>query len=730
MKRMTTLLACLAVMLLAATSAMAAALGPHMSVGATNPCKVCHDTAAGSPALRGWAGASAGPATGWGAKPISGLCYLCHSAGGGPLVGTPGHNMLANAYANNSHGYVTAAVPEAPEGSAQTGIPASGLPYTAAAILQIECTSCHNVHVATNRPFNQRAGYQLMCDECHVGRANNTSATTLPGTLHAYSSHPTQQVIADTARANLIPAATIAANLRVPLAAAPNYALGGHIQGADQVDCQTCHAVHGPMQGTAGNNDLLAIDNTTGANGSALCEGCHFGGIAGEQVGSVAAYLQSALGPGEFSDHPIDNLGNRTFYPTNNQLPVLWQTLGTPNLDRGAQLYFGGTGATPAAAGAPTCSSCHDTHGGIANTPLLRGPAPVQAFGAMDYNDWCFSCHTAAQVIPNNHHSVVGNLATSQLDCGDCHGAAGTVNMNAHNGFWNFAVDLSATNSLFCEGCHNPLNPTLFVAGGLKGGQTYNAATLPARHGTIRDAADATGANNHQMNIAAHGTNLNLDITPDWTTAVPTNTAVAGYVSEWGAGGNTPICESCHNIIRNGVNLPAAQTLTAGWQANLLLAPYEDDNVGEAAGEQNDFYGNATIGAGPTSVNMCRACHRGNGVTAPVTFVHNPSAHTEPSTSYTYAAGTEPYGRSTNTILTDEAAACPNRSTADAAGAPGGVSYPAANQVDCDSCHRPHNADVDSLDAGAGRYLILEITDANWGSSICAQCHNTDIQCN
>ena len=391
MKKMMKVLAGTAVLLLTASSAMAAALGPHQLAADTNPCKICHDTAAGVPALRGWNGAGTGPATGWGAKAISGLCYKCHQSSGGTLTGQPADNMLNNAYATSSHQYTTANVPQAPEGTGTTApITGSGLPYTAAAVVQLECTSCHNVHVSTSRPFNQRASFQAMCDQCHPGRVNNAplraAANTFTGTLHAYSTHPTRQTIADTARANVIPAASIAANLRVAIPAFPTYALGGHIEGANQVDCQTCHAVHGPTLGTPGNNDLLAIDNTTGPGGSSLCEGCHFGGLSGEQVGAVAAYVQATLPAGEFSDHPIDASVGRSFYPNGVMIPANWQTLGTPNSDRGAQLFYGGTGATAATAGAPVCSSCHDTHGGIMNTPLLRGPQPTAGFAAMDYN--------------------------------------------------------------------------------------------------------------------------------------------------------------------------------------------------------------------------------------------------------------------------------------------------------------------------------------------------------
>lgn len=687
--------------------ARSADLGPHLQPpGNLDPCKVCHDTASSDPRIRGWAVTGIG-ASGWSAKPISYMCYMCHQ--GTPLYGA--HNMSANAYADTSHGYVVAQVPREPEGSLQgsryRSVGQSLLPYTATG--ELECTSCHNVHSSANRPFSHRATIPELCEGCHQGRANDAAATALPGESRDYSTHPTQRAIAGTPRANLKVDAEVDPKFLVPFNAAPNWALGGHLSAgaSGTIVCSTCHAVHGPVLGTPGLKDLLAIDNETSvgtAEPSRLCEGCHFGGAAGEQVGSVV--LQADLAAGEYSDHPIDAVVNRSFYPTGAVLPAAWENGTTPNVDRGSQPFYLGL--------TPVCSSCHDIHGGIADSPLARGPQPTDGWGAMNYGDWCFACHTAAQVLPVAHHSVINTLSTalgdpfdSLLTCGDCHGPAGTRNWTAHNGFWKWAVVPARNDSAFCLACHTASDPTSFAAAGLKGQSFAAPVGFPSTHGTTRGAAS------HYL-----GPDSN-----EFPGVDPKITAwSSGYFSSYGApntggGGDVAptaageiICGSCHQILFNdGRANPGSYTtpvtalsrLRAGWQSNLLLEPYADDSPGTGDGT-----GAAGVGAA-----LCTGCHAKSGNHHPQT------GDIVPLSGLALRTGAGSY--------------------ADKAGAPGTLSYPNPNQLDCDSCHRPHRADDDSDVAGAvhgsgtstdGRPTrhILEIDGANhrYSPDLCAECHN------
>ncbi len=738
-----------AALCLMASAVMAETLGYHKDSGDTNPCRVCHNSAQADPKLRGWAGSTDGPTSGtWGSKPISALCYMCHESGGGPMTGK-GHDMTTAAYLDSAHSYSTADVARTPHGASDTIMGGSRLPYVAKA--ELECTSCHNVHVSTTQPFLQRTGYQELCSSCHSGRLGNgsngatthrlvTSATSAGG-RDRWSTHPTRRGMGtDINAVNLKATGAMESSMKVAINAAPNYSLGGHLSSGatGNIDCMTCHAVHGVCTATGDYNpngdQYLAIDNASGGGtfASALCEGCHYGGLAGQQVGT-----QGTSSTISYSDHPIDSLIGTDFYPTGVDFPTYWNAANAaPNYDRGHQSWYDNSGNN-----GPTCVSCHDTHGGIANTSILRGPSATLVGATtwiFDYDEWCFVCHSASQVIPNNHHSVINNvwngttqIADSALSCGSCHGVSGQTDWKAHNGFWAFETAISSTNSDFCEACHQPYDPTALKASGLKG-VNYSAVTaFPASHGTDR----GTGAgSSHEVNSTRDGTNNTLS---DLTAA--DFSSWSGGTAEQGTG-NAVLCESCHNILVNG--LTGAQGLSQGWKANLLLGLYEDDRSGSTAsvesqansrGTATDFYTDSALSAGATGVGFCRGCHQYTGSTSGVdgTFVHNPAAHTV--TGYTFPAADAPYGRTTTNVMTIVPAyptSCPEASTADMSGSPLALSYPSVNAVNCDSCHRPHNADADSYDTPVGeKYRILEVTDTNYGTTPCAQCHNTDVQC-
>ena len=711
----------------------APSMGPHDD-GSGNPCKRCHDTAEGVASLRGWTKVLplGDPGTVWG-KNVSGLCYYCHDGLG--LLGAT--NMINNAYANTSHGFVydttlPSPLPRTPDGLLTSGsVTASGLPYTSVASMELECTSCHNVHTVDNRPYSQRATFEALCDSCHPGRINSDSATSYPGYgIHAYETHPTRQVLEDTSRANLKDVAGIDAALKTATPAL--WALGGHLADAagdtGVFDCQTCHSVHGPAQGTAGLPGLLAVDNTTAATGSsALCEGCHFGGAAGEQVGSVV--LQSALPPGEWSDHPMDSANNLVSYPTgtvipdSSHVPVDWGA-ANPNGDGGAQALN-----TAAADGAtPVCSSCHDTHGGLSGTPLLRGPS-VNGGGSptwtFSYDEWCFVCHVGAELMPRGHHSVINNLSEargdsmdSQLSCGDCHGAAANLTeWKAHNGFWVFVTPASPTDSAVCEGCHIRDNPLEVIPGGLKGLSAPDLLTTPiatpSSHGTVRGTASHwLGADTDEF----------AGVVP-WTDAWPTSeNAGFPHFSEYGSpntggGGNVQpvsagaiICESCHNVTYNDGRARPGNYSTpesAGWESNLLLEPYEDDGVGAGSGSGANAVGSA----------LCTGCHTGSGNHHPLTGdIVSLSGLALRTGSGSYA---------------DQ-----NAGPTTGGAAPGTLSYPNSNALDCDSCHRPHQADNNSTTPpgfhGPGSisnsdptYHILEVDAAGhvFTPTLCQECH-------
>ncbi|NIS74765.1 MAG: hypothetical protein GTO08_05700, partial [Deltaproteobacteria bacterium] len=62
-------------------------------------------------------------------------------------------------------------------------------------------------------------------------------------------------------------------------------------------------------------------------------------------------------------------------------------------------------------------------------------------------------------------------------------------------------------------------------------------------------------------------------------------------------------------------------------------------------------------------------------------------------------------------------------SYADDVSAPGILSYPAANEMDCDSCHRPHDAATASSSA-TFNYALEEAASTTDVQSMCVICHN------
>lgn len=647
----------------------------------SGPCVYCHvpHKAQGE---RLWAASPFGPQSGWGSQPIAQLCYTCHNITGG---GYGASNAVATAYAPQSHGYVVKSIPPVVAGQLQA-LPA--LPYVASGIL--DCTSCHDAH-ATTAPFLRAGSIDELCKLCH-GRENVGAVGTLNSfgsPEDPYSLHPTDVPYLDIAGNGLTNLHELPAAFQVPTAS-DAWRLGGHrvgwVEGGGNISCQTCHPVHGGWDYTLGvmpgapASNLTPVENLGGSS-SALCQACHQGGEAEEQVG-------------QGTDHPVNR---------NDGTPAVTYPMGWPQ----------------GSAAEVTCSSCHDVHGGVAGTSLLRR-------GGNTTDGWCFSCHAVLALVPAYHHSSRENddpaLLTSVLSCGTCHGRSGS--WTAHNGFQGFKVQADPFRSALCEACHEPQNPLRLSAERYKAATNFtidfNGAAYPALHGPVR------GTGSHLIDTPDDDSIGNCQIkTTPWERT--------GGVSKYGAGGEI-ICESCHNLLVNaGVILgtDATARLTAGWKANLLLEPYEDNSPGVGL-ESPDLI------PGPTLSGLCRGCHWSAREGTPASFVHNPPAHTQES--YSYPATMTPYGRLTATILTapvdSRGPACPEVSSADQTAppsgigkeAPGAFSYPAANILDCDSCHRPHGADDDSDDDGKKR--ILEYTaPGEHGTIPCLECHDVNSQC-
>jgi predicted CXXCH cytochrome family protein len=648
----------------------------------TDLCAHCH-VPHGAQGERLWKQAPSGPKTGWGSRTVAQLCYMCHNATGG---GCGGHDVTQTAYDDLSHGFLIAGYPAAPDGSPEVMETGIFLPYVTTLM---DCTTCHDPHDNTYPPFLREASIDRLCQVCHhrvwpgaVGTGNLAP--------DGRSYHPVGIGYQD-----------LDGNLETRLEPFPDplqvvtasgaWVLGPHRQGWQRGDggigCQTCHPIHGRDDPETGLGvpplpGLLRFP-AAGASSSPLCQACHQGGEAPETVG-------------DGTDHPIN--------------------VHTPSTD---PLFASGVMGYPegwpsGTAKEPICASCHDVHGGLGGTSLLRTGGNAAW--------WCLSCHQATAIVPPWHHSSIYNdddgvTLASVLSCEDCHGLSGT--WRAHNGFTAFAVTVSNTDSALCELCHLPANPLEFTPEAHRGATgrsvDFASATFPALHGRVG------GTDSHLVDAIDDDSTFNTRIfTGVWTRS--------GGVSEYGSSGEM-LCESCHGILVNSGPLTAeANPLRGGWQANLLLEPYEDNDPGTGKESPDHF-------PGRTGDALCRACHTDDKVG----YVHYPGAHTIPG--FTYLPTAAPQGRMTQTLITfpnDPLAeeGCPEISSADRTGAtlagfigaPGAFSYPALNELDCDSCHRPHGADHRAMLAGYG-HVIVEFSEGQPKSDTCQECHDTQKGC-
>jgi hypothetical protein len=633
-------------------------------------CSFCHiPHKAGGDKL--WASTYAAPGAGWRSEIISQLCYTCHGTGSGYL----GALELNPFGSTGKHGRTVATL---------TGYgDIASLPATvevSAGDSNLKCTSCHDVHNNDSRPFLRYTGgafnFQGHCQTCHAFRDNTIGQETgnvVPNAAAVnFSQHPTDQLPAssnDNGESGVGDEAFVAINGAfniVPGVQAPGtggWNLGGHRNdgtATGNMTCATCHAVHGnetaiysdtgdgagevagEVNGLA-HLEVLNPDPTTVS--AAICTGCH----ANVMVAGVGA------GPGTVgSSHPI------------NTVRGTWSVTGITGPGAPAGSKWGNNGGDVI-----VCQSCHDMHYGAPNTSLLRGPidtpvatsntncnachststmpnhhpAGVAMYAGVDpsarstaYNWSTFAFGTAVASATNDYAFAAGNVVT----CGTCHGG----NSQAHNNTSGFP-SLTSLNTVsdMCVECHST-NPSQYTA-------TAGIAT---------QAAGITQASHYVGDIQTVG----YKRVAVWNTT--------GLASKYGAvtANGEVICESCHTLKLNTGTLPGPTTSnntvvgTAVRNVSLLL---------ERNGNLNTVYNAGITG---TNADMCTGCHG----SSPTGGTSGSGTSTHPTISM---------GMST-------AATAPIQAKIVA----GTVSLTAGNLVNCESCHRPHDAA-----AGSGA-LILE----------------------
>jgi predicted CXXCH cytochrome family protein len=782
MKRLLTLIVAAAFALTAYPAFAAVNSTPHdFTSGGTayGLCEVCHVPHAASSvtAKRLWRlDVTITVGANWTQSVVGDLCGTCHMSS--PLISTTntngdsGHNVESTAYnstaAPTSHGRtvgtLTGAIGDTP---AATG---SARPYMSGGTM--ECTSCHNPHDDTLRPFLRttdaaQTSISLFCADCHNRYNQNVGVNNIVATAGDRSMHPVDKLYEDDTNNNSNGGVTQFhepySTINTAVTATAWDLSGGKFQNADnspktntnpvlgngyEIGCQTCHQIHNPAASSdnSGSLYLLAIDNEPSMtnNGAPLCQECHGGG----NQRFVNNMFVGAATSTNLDDHPIDITPDGTPALYNWSLTNRWER------DPGSVDYWpfpvGGSyapGATIGTIGRIVCTSCHSAHNARTATSLNReggGPTYTPAV------NWCYSCHQESDTVPGNHHSTQdagmsggGNWSSSAIGCNDCHTGTGGL-LNAHMGFFNLNVAGGYNDSSqLCMTCHgnssDPVVDAVAYPSSIPNGHLSSLGTVSHYLGTFTNAANSINVKTGKwMDAVNNGRGASYSKYGSAANAgagghADTHNAVAPTLV---AGDSTMVCESCHAVLYNAGD----GSLTGGWNINLLLENYEDNTPGTTTGAVS-----GTSVGGPVGSGLCVACHNQNhdadGAGSSDGFVAHSivngsagaaivPANMHPMTGWDITRAIDA-GRTPTTLITADNGAA-NPTYADASGAPNGGSYDAANTMSCDGCHRPHLAlgGWSVSYAGAVRPVILEqgatgnATTAGDYGGLCQQCHN------
>jgi predicted CXXCH cytochrome family protein len=659
---------------------------------------------------------------------VGNLCSYCHDENAG-VIAISGQDQVFKdvLIADQTHGLTKSSIPEG-TGSIDTTLPYG--PGTTGIQALIQCTTCHNVHDQSlpGRLAFLQDDIDVLCSRCHPSRQwVGTAFATTQGAWGARlgydpaglagnpGSHPVGTDITGDNSTHDIDGngsadadSPVIANLTgltelaiVDYGTSTDYHLGpklinGGVPAATVftggIGCVTCHAVHGKDSGERSggvdeampNPDVLAVNQSEqnlAANGNLdaanfLCEACHRG-TANTMV-SAGGYFPN---PGAtVAGHPMDDAG----YPA-----------AGAGVDLGTITTLGWPTGDPAGPGDPDiiCESCHMPHPLAAMSNPQDNPESATNSHILRNTDnqICDNCHTGAVT---NHHPInvamdaaaTGLFFDAQigdqdavLECSDCHNGSGAHNWsgpgavgldpqwepwdNARNATDDVAGRAVADMSKECIDCHTP-NLTRF------------SPTRPLASTEYDDVGDAS----HFLGpIATAGTwdpaFVNATSTPNGVFTL-NNWADGGWSRFGGTTGavannSEMVCETCHDL---------EPDKNVGNNALLL------HNYAEALNEPRAL--------------LCEGCHgpagaSGNAHPQTTDVVGRASlANRTPSTLLTVAGTTYAENLDRGTTF------YPGTST--------------ANQMNCNTCHQPHDAVTASgayiLESTTGVATLAEIT--------------------
>jgi len=383
-----------------------------------NVCNFCHvpHKAKGArlwatlpPSLKGWG--KVGP-----------LCYSCHD---GVTIVSPDVDASNTAFNPKSHGLDLDKLP------AGDDVSGSGFPYTTDNEEHIiECSTCHNPHDNTNRPF-LRTPINEICEKCHKNRENSGYAMN-----NAEGTHPVHKLPKDEVEGaspiDVVEDFKVDFPLPYPsengkYTVGVHWTLGGHLsEGKDgTIECTTCHNVHGKERVGPLTGKLLALDPVK-EDSDVFCEGCHRG-KRGDDIGSP----------------PYPNPGGteliRTYHPADNEQGNGQGRIVEITEPTGWQFGKGGE---------ILCTTCHKPHSALKGSPILRPMTESATF--------CEECHNK----PFSHHPSGGDTGNGPV-IGSSKPHANTRNPQIPTDFpAGITYGKPDPGRIYCSSCHRAHNAT------------------------------------------------------------------------------------------------------------------------------------------------------------------------------------------------------------------------------------------------------------------------------
>jgi predicted CXXCH cytochrome family protein len=706
MKRLVTVLAVASAVLIVfgAVSFAAVVDTPHNISAAAGICSNCHvPHLAGGERL--WPTAeTATPQYG----DVGPLCYSCHdgSVTVSATVTTTAWDIPADrtAAAGGSHGLNRSGA----TGGYPTTVVSNTLPYgddTAGKVF--ECTTCHDPH---NDPsttgdntalFLLRLDVEALCDNCHTARGTGDGTWGAQYGPNNPGTHPVgDDITADNDDAGNSPIdigmAGTASDLHQPYTTGgvpDRHDLAGHLTegtapGTGGTTCTTCHAVHGPIDPEEGPatsipEDLLtvaqsvtsggiAVGDTFTANGgegiaaaNALCAGCH---------GAAPASTWNPGGTG-FS-HPSNDLDNNTAGDIAT-IPAGWP-------------YATDTNTAAEGVVNPICESCHVPHTATANSHILRsteaticGQCHVGGFAGHHPIGTTLLTDAAMTGVGAGSGADDGNIGNGDpFDCQDCHNSLSGG--GAHNWPAGGMPDLDpdwypdVRNGRVARGATPPYTPVANQSRSCLLCHTNNDSRQAPTQWTADNDNAPYGAGDEYQD-SGDGTHWLGTTTLDWTNGeFPNGTGFDARSDQWvstgatgfdgysvfGGTGAAPevVCESCHSLNPN-------------WNDGMDASDYANARADASLPDEELVEDQA---------ELCQGCHG-----------HDPAVSTpHPMTSDTVTKAVDLNATPTTLITfgqTRTGPPAPWNASFMNADALDNAWYPGSAQMNCNSCHQPHD---------------------------------------